>query len=612
MIHSKFFAYSIAAFLAVLLLASGGVFLFQAYWPQHISVAEVPQKAAVVFKRSDAGRIAILRSETTAQFLHSGTGYEAHPQYWRDLLTQAGWASELISDDQLTTDLSPYSALVLPSAICLSDKQQNAIRAFLEQGHGVVATWTTGTRNGKCEWVGWQFLEEITGADAFEIPERPAPWYVSFAAANPITVGVPAGSRVQLESAERVSATASAVDAYWSDYRLFPVDSKLPAEFLGSVLHNQLQRKGRVVWLGFQENAAVAAGPDKRILDAVLLNAAAWAKADVLVGVDPWPAPYSGAVLMALNLKTDADNARYAAETLLRNHVQGAFYCDADHLRNSPALLEELREAGEIGSQGGQDAPVNNQRPWQLWYHLLRLRWQLKKISRYQIAGFSPSYERLPNAAIPGLRASGYRYYLAGGEGNTVLPQVLSVAAKWGRLSRQWPLLRLVRMGDDDLSLSPLGLTGLDQDWIVQRVQADADVIAALGGLYVFGYHSQGLSAPEYSNVLARLVQNWQAKRAWIATGTDLTNWWLRRQQLSVAASTADKGAVRLTVNYTGRDPIHGVVLSIYCPAETPTFTVATAIPSGAQPELMVDAGRQRVQLRLPRLAAGTYSYELR
>ncbi len=67
---------------------------------------------------------------------------------------------------------------------------------------------------------------------------------------------------------------------------------------------------------------------------------------------------------------------------------------------------------------------------------------------------------------------------------------------------------------------------------------------------------------------------------------------------------------MRLSVNYTGQDPVEGVVLSIYGPVETPTFTTATA--KGATPELLVNPDHQRVQLRLPRLAAGSYSYELR
>jgi hypothetical protein len=403
------------------------------------------------------------------------------------------------------------------------------------------------------------------------------------------------------------------VDAYWSDFRLFPVDSKLPAEFLGSVLHHRFEHNGRVVWLGFQENAAVAGGPDKHILDTVLLNATAWARGETVAAINPWPAPYSTAVLMALNLESGADNARYAAETLLRNHARGVFYCAVDHLRNNPALLQALGPAGEIGCQGWrQQSGLQPRQQWRLWYDLWRSRRQLKQLSNSDVAGFFPLHERLRSAAIPMLAASHYRYFLVGAEGNSVMPQILSVSAQWGPVRRQWPLLRLVRMGDDDLSLSPLGLTGLDQDWVVERILADAEVISSLGGLYVFGYHSQGLSAPEYSAALGRVVQGWQSKRAWIATGADVTDWWRSRQQLAVGVSTLENGALRLTVTYTGRAPIDGAVLSIYCPTETPTFSTAVAKAGASSPELIVDAEHQRLQLRLPRLVAGSYSYELR
>jgi hypothetical protein len=101
-IHSRPFAYSIAAFLAVVLLAGGGVFAFQARWQRHVSIAEVPQKPATISRRTAAGRIAILRSEATAQFLHTGGAYEAHPQYWKDLaLHHLPWQKTTGRDSRL-------------------------------------------------------------------------------------------------------------------------------------------------------------------------------------------------------------------------------------------------------------------------------------------------------------------------------------------------------------------------------------------------------------------------------------------------------------------------------------------------------------------------------
>jgi peptidoglycan/xylan/chitin deacetylase (PgdA/CDA1 family) len=611
-IHSRLFSYSIAAIFAVLIVATTAIVGYQTFWDKHASVTDARANPGVVARQVNGGRIAILRSEATAQFLHSGAAYESHPQYWHSLLTKAGWPSDLISDEQLETGLSGYRVLVLPSAVCLSKKQQDTIRAFLEAGNGVIATWTTGSRDERGNWLGWQFLEEITGSDAFEIPDQPAPWYVSFIAGSPITAGIPAGSRIQLQSPERLSATALAVDGYWSNFRLFPVDTKKPVSFLGSVRHHWFDHKGRVVWFGFQENSAVAGGTNRSILSAALLSGVTWAAGDLLIGLDPWPAPYSSATLLALSVEQTADNARYAADALLKSRAKGSFFFLADYLRRDSSLIPALQGAGEISSHGWHQVSLESFNKFHLWSELLRSRWQIRQLTRQEVCGFSPVYDSLPASAVPVLAGARYRYYLGHGEGNSVLPQIVDVSAGWGPIRRQRSLVRLVRMGDDDLSLSPLGLTGLDDDWIVQRILADADVVNSLGGLYVLSYHSQGLSAPAYSSVLTRLVEAWKQQSTWIATGADVTDWWVKRQQLSINIAKGSTGWVRLTVDYAGREPIEGAVLSIYSPTETPSIAVTAVQGNPAKPDLVLDSEHQRVQIRLPRLVPGNYVYELR
>lgn len=602
----------LASAFPLVVVAGGLLVAFQAAWVGQVSVSEIGREPAALVRSGAGGRVAILRSEATAQFLQSGPAYEAHPQYWQNLLRRAGWAADVISDAQLEQDLSAYQVLVLPSAVCLNENQKNAIRTFLRGGKGVVATWITGTRDEKGKWLGWEFLQELTGADALEISERPAPWFISFAADSPLTTGLAAASRVQVVSPERAAATALQVDGYWSDYRLFPVDSKLPPNFLGSVLHTPYEQRGRVAWLGFQENSAVAGGADKALLDSLLRNAVAWTAGDLVIGVAAWPAPYASAALLALNVETTRENASYAADALLRSDAKGSFYCIAQEVQQNPDLLQTLRRAGEVASHGWRHEPLAGLGKFRLAYELFASRWVLQRRSGQYISGFVPSFDALPDRAVPALAATRYRYFVTGAQGNSVLPQTVVVSQKWGPWQRERALVRLVRVGDDDLSLSPLGVTGLEQDWIVQRLAADADIIHSLGGLYILSYHTQGLSAPEYVPVLTQLVKNWKGEAVWVATGDDLANWWLKRQHLRVAASPGADGVTKLKVEYTGKEPIAGATVNIY-PADDPAKLVLLPLKADEPaPGFRVDAEHGRLQAQFERLVPGTYWYELR
>jgi len=284
-----------------------------------------PPRPAVLALPASETRVAVLRSDYSARFLASGEAYSLHADYWIQLLGSLGIEHEIISDQQLEGDLTPYHTVVLPAAICLSNKQKNNIRDFLRDGKGVLATWATGTRDERGAWKGWEFLIELTGAVSFEIKDRPPPWYVSFYAGTPLSAGAPAAARVQLASPERVEATSLSVGAYWSDFSLFPVDPALPETHLGAALHHQ-RGGGRVVWFGFLENSVVGGGPDKAILDAALANAIHWTSQGVVLEVTSWPAPYSSAVVFSLNVENRSENARYAAQRLLRGHAPGTCY----------------------------------------------------------------------------------------------------------------------------------------------------------------------------------------------------------------------------------------------------------------------------------------------
>ena len=597
--------------LGVGLVCLGG---YEIGWLGFISATiESPPTAAFLPPYPEC-RVAILRSEYSSTFFHSPKTYEAHIEYWQKLLKRLEMPVEVISDSQLESGVQGFQTLILPAAICLSKKEKASIRALLANGRGVICTWATGARDEAGEWQGLDFLGELTGADKFEFGQRPPPWYVSFVTSRPTTAGTPGGFRVQVDSPDRLQARRFTVDGYWSDSHLSPQDPNLPVNFQGAQVHNTLG-SGRVVWFGFQENTAVAGGYDQTLLDQALTNALVWAGQQALAAVDPWPSAYSAASIFACDVEEDVDNATYAASTLRKAQANGTFFCVSNLVEGNPELVRQLRGAGEVASHGDTPTPFDSGGRTSQTLRLVSSKWELWRAGGGGTTGFHPPADVFADATVCALAASHFHYWLTGLEGGTpadsVLPEIHRVSQSLGWFHRDTDLVRLRRTFEDDLHYSPLGIVGLEPAWITQRALSDFEIVHGLGGLYVFDYHSQGFSTPEYVGILARLIEEFNQSATWIATAAEVAEWWESRSHVAVKISNKKANGLRLTVKYVGTKPLNNVTLSVFPPGNS-THARVVAVGPNPPAEVLPENVDDRLTVRLGRLPPrSTCQYDL-
>jgi peptidoglycan/xylan/chitin deacetylase (PgdA/CDA1 family) len=600
----------------VLLIGLSCFALYETYFLGTVSLSLVRPEAAAISLPGPECRVAILRSEFTSKYFTSPTNYMAHVEYWRNLIQKMNMPSEVISDARLEEGAQGFRILVLPSAICLSEKERAGIRDFISRGGGVICTWATGARDEKGIWKGLDFVRALTGADTLDFTERSSPWYISFASDSPITAGAPRGSRIQVDSPERLEAKSRNVDGYWSDARLFPVDLNLPANFQAAVLHNTIG-EGRIAWFGFQENSAVAGGENKAVLDSTSANALAWAGHKAISSVNAWPAPYVAASVFACDVEADYSNATYAANALRRSQEKGTFFCLTDMVKEDADLIPQLQGAGEVASHGDTYAGFGKAGLLSQVIRLARSKWRLRRLGGNRVEGFHPPSDDYADSTLKALAATRFRYILIGGENstgaNSVLPDVLRVSQTSLWFHRDADLVRLTRTMEDDLHYSPLGMVGLDPSWISQRALSDFEIIHGLGGLFIFAYHSQGFSAPEYVGIIPKLVDQFHQSGTWIATAGEVASWWELRSHLSIGVSEKGGSGITLTVKYGGSKPLDNVAFGVYPPGDS---AQARVVPSGKnqpQAQLIPSENPDRLNLKLGRLEPGmTYLYELR
>jgi peptidoglycan/xylan/chitin deacetylase (PgdA/CDA1 family) len=607
---------AIAGVMLVLLIGIGIYASYEVYLLGTISINLRPADAAATALPGHESRVAILRSEYTSKFFTSSTNYRAHIEYWRSLIQGSNLPSKVISDLQLEGGVTGYRILVLPSAICLSEKERAAIRDFVSKGGGIICTWATGARDEKGAWKGLDFVAALTGSDNLEFTEKVSPWYVSFASDNPLTAGAPSAARIQVDSPERLQAKNLHVDGYWSDARLFPVDLNLPVNFQGALVHNTIGQ-GRIAWFGFQENSAVAGGENKTILDSILKNALAWAGHRTLGAVNPWPAPYVAASVFACDVEDEYSNATFAANALRRSQEKGTFFCLTNMVKEDADLIPQLQGAGEVASHGDTHAGFGQIGMLSQVIRLAKSKWRIRRLGGSRVEGFHPPSDDFSDTTLKALVATRFHYVVIGDEnssgGGSVLPEIMRVSQNSHFFHRDVDLVRLTRTMEDDLHYSPLGMVGLDPSWISQRALSDFEIIRGLGGLYIFAFHSQGFSAPQYVGIIPKLVEQFHQNATWIATAGDVARWWELRSHLSLSIADTGTSGAQVTVKYSGSTALDNAVLSVYPSGHSVQGQIAPADKSQTQLQLIPSNDPDRITLKLGKLDPGvTYSFDVR
>ncbi len=125
-------------------------------------------------------------SGVTAQKAEAVGNHSASFYGHYELLVRARVPFDVLDDHALETGrLAQYELLVLPTAACLTDKECEAIRQFVQQGGKVIADFETshydehGRRRkelGLAELFGVSSLNKVTGPRQYDFAKLSAPW----------------------------------------------------------------------------------------------------------------------------------------------------------------------------------------------------------------------------------------------------------------------------------------------------------------------------------------------------------------------------------------------------------------------------------------------------
>ena len=546
--------------------------------------------------------VAILRSDATAKL------NPQHPEYYFDLASE--WANTLsdqevkrrfISDQDLTSGLSEaYNVLVLPEATCLNDTQRQNIRRFVESGHGVVASGGLGSRSSDCTWKGYQYLEEFTGMKQVTGGQSEPETYAVFRGNRFHSAHVPAGAKLEAGRQELVSGTALSGDVYLGDARLRPVGGN-PAQ--GVLATHGSRGKGRFVWFGFRETMPAGDRSEREHLRSYLAIAVQWAGRQPLSSVGTWPRHYTSAAMILANVE-DEEGGISTASALQAANVPGTFSVSSKLASSSKVLMKKLNAAGEIVSTAEMTETFDNAGVERQSEFFRTAKAPLEANATFKVVGFNPSEGASALKTVPALNNAAYSYYVDRSGAPRSVPETVNVSTP-SLFRRPEQLARFSALAANDIEVIAdyKGPTPWRTD-LADGFLTDFHSSQELGGLYTLDFRTDLLGAPENKPILSSLLSKISAEPVWIATGRELAQWWLERENLRVQSEFVTSDRIRLAVTNRGTKPVEHACVYVYLPRKPKSMRMISSTLGDRLPRTEMMDGTEILRIDLAKLPA--------
>ncbi len=524
-------------------------------------------------------RVAIFRSDATARYFGSKANYDSLVNDWGQVLKTLRISHGVVDTRDLTGgSLRAYNLLILPLAVCLSDREIAAVKDFVSrEGNGLILSGLAGARREDGAWRDLSLTAQIIGGD--DIKEAVPTGNVAYMIINgrsPLAANIPPGLRMGVNTYDRpvsariVEPRAETV-GYWDENGL-GLRGTSPAR-AGIVCGKFLG--GRFVWTGFTLGSTMDP-PGVHIGDTLARNMLAYASFRPLFAKEQWPGGRQGAVVFAEEAEDKFENAALTAALFSEKNIPCTFFCSPESAQKFPEVFRKIFsnknfEIGMCGAQTFRGQPLEAQRQ-----RLQSGRRLLETLSRRRVIGFSPREAHFDRNTLQALVDTNYAY-LAGGGFNEGFPTVV-MARKPQILSFGKNLQLLIKFphtGTDDGDVL-LRDKIADQEKMLERLKRDFDSVYRIGGLYYFSFHPELMGDPQHIGVIAKFLDYIKSKNVWIANFTELTDWSSRWTLLDILSSQASDVRSNLVVTNNAPVRIDSLKLNMYLGHDTASITTSS------------------------------------
>lgn len=486
----------------------------------------MPRMAAEAARPAAPFTAVLFDSPRNAEFFPDTSYYPNALAGWEAVARAGGAQVRRVSTAQELGSARPEEVLLLPEAPCLTRAEAEAVRRHLARGGGVMANWALGVRDGNCRWLGWSLLQEFTGALDVRETEARAALYLTVPAGLALSPGLDPGSRLELRGDPSLALRAEGTRVYWSDWALNPLPDESGGGADVAALATVTARGGRVSWLGPRLDQA-ATPEDSLRLERLARNGIHWAAGVPLVQAAPWPGGRRAALVFALEVESEPENAEPVAALLRRKGVPGTFFAVTRLVEGNQALARILTEAGEVGSQTtdhttlagltAQDQAVRLRRSWS----------EVEDWTGVAPKGLRPPEETLDSHTLRGWVRAGGSYLLALNNARSASPELHDTP--------DGAAVLIPRLMKDDYNVfvqdGAVRAARLSEAWL-----EGAEKLRALGGVAVLAGHTQILGVPARLDAVGEVLDTLRAQGDWwAAEAGEVAEWWRARDGVRLA-----------------------------------------------------------------------------
>ncbi len=465
-------------------------------------------------------------SRRNADYFPGEGFYAGELDRWRDLLTEAGGRIREVGTADELRDVDVSEVLVLPEAPCLSTPERSAILEHVARGGSLVSNSALGARDGACDWLGWQTLARLTGAEAaVELPTREA-LYLTVPGGVALSPGLDPGTRIELRPDRSVALRLPGARVYWSDWAMNPAPDGQGSRAGVAAVADRTAAGGRIAWYGLR--VGQAAGPaDEVHLRRLVTNGVRWAAGIASASPSPWPGGSQAAMVLTLDVESEPRNALGVAQLLERERLPGSFFAVTQIVAEDEDLARALALAGELGSQTASHIPLAGLTAQDQTLRLRRSWAHIEDWTGSGPLGLRPPEDAFDATTLRAWRRAGGMYLVSRTNARSASPEI--------HRTDEGVIVVLPQLLKDDYNIvvqdRVRGAEGLGEAFV-----RGAEKVHAIGGLAVVAGHTQIMRNSARVDVFRTVAE---AARAdgdwWMARAGGVAEWWRARSQVRIA-----------------------------------------------------------------------------
>jgi hypothetical protein len=544
-----------------------------------------------------ASQTYLYRSDATLKYFQNATGdYAKVIDAWHGFAKREHIALKEIDQARLNI-LKPNDVLVLPSAMLMTESEKSAIDAFVAKGGALLATWASGGRDSKGDWLGYQWLKRLFDIDVVaDIRQDSEERFLLPYGENVATSQLPAGKRMYLlKTAEPLlRAKAKYSIARYGDWTR---STNTPFASTSAIAVNEI-KGARRVWIGAPESSWAGAQND---MDKVLKDLLAWLHRQPTIALAAWPAPFQTAFFVEMDTEDKFENAAVLEKIFDDRGLRGSFYVLTSLAIKHPELVKRLAKKHDIGFHADVHDGFKGLSVEQQDFRMRKMIADLKQIlgDTHRAMGFRAPLESYDKTTEAVLRARGLRLHVADpGSSDSSLPVF---SASEPGLTPEQALLVVPRTLLDDINYQQMGI--LKPGSVKQVLLENLQDKLQNRGLGLLSVHSQNFARDSVlaQEVAALLDEALRLRtKVWLPSGDQIDAWWRGRSRVQLSSTQSAKGQIAVSVSNLGAVDMPSTRLIVTAPSFASRLLVSPAL-SGLQASRQDDL---RWALSLPVLKA--------